>query len=331
MKNVKKIISAALITMVATSLIGCNMIEKTPEGVAKSVVAKVFDAKITRGQVDAQLVPVIKQMETQYGPNYKDNAEAMEQVKAQKDQVLQAMIAEKIVAHKAEELKLVPTEAKLKEVVDKQLGEIKKQLGTDDKYKEALKQAGLTEEALKEKIKSNVVQEAVYTEITKNVKVDEAKQKAYYTSNLTQYTEKPNKIHAAHILVKTEEEALAIKKRLDKGETFAALAKEKGTDGTKDKGGDLDWIDYNTDKMDKTFMAAAITIPVGKVSAPVKTQFGWHLIKAIEKQEFPVKKFEVVKAEIEKNLIAQEKGKIWEESMKKWQEEAKIKKYEKNL
>ena len=43
MKNVKKIISAALITMFATSLIGCNMIEKTPEGIAKSVVAKVFD------------------------------------------------------------------------------------------------------------------------------------------------------------------------------------------------------------------------------------------------------------------------------------------------
>jgi len=77
MKNVKKIISAALITMFATSFIGCNMIEKTPEGIANSTVAKVFNSKVTRGQVDEQLVGVIKQLETQYGANYKTNTEAM--------------------------------------------------------------------------------------------------------------------------------------------------------------------------------------------------------------------------------------------------------------
>ena len=48
MNNVKKMISAALITLFATSLIGCNMIEKTPEGIAKTEVAKVFDTKITK-------------------------------------------------------------------------------------------------------------------------------------------------------------------------------------------------------------------------------------------------------------------------------------------
>ncbi len=112
MKNVKKIISAALITIFATSLIGCNMIEKTPEGIAKSTVAKVFDAKITRGQVDAQLVGVIKQVETQYGANYKTNTEAMTQLTTQKTQVLEGLITEKIVNYKAEELKLMPTEAK---------------------------------------------------------------------------------------------------------------------------------------------------------------------------------------------------------------------------
>jgi foldase protein PrsA len=331
MKNVKKIISAALLTIFSASLIGCNMIEKTPEGVAKSVVAKVFDVKITRGQVDEQLAAAIKQLETQYGANYQSNAEAMEQLKAQKQQVLEGMITEKIILHKAEELKITPTEAKLNEEVNKQLADIKKSFETDAKYKEALTQANLTEEALKARIKPSVIQDAVYNEVTKAVKVDEAKKKEYYDSNLTQFTEKPNRIHAAHILVPTEEEAKAIKKRLDAGETFAALAKEKGTDGTKDNGGDLGWVEYNTTEMDKTFMTAAITVPVGQVSAPVKTQFGWHLIKAIEKEEFAIKKFETVKAEIEKTLLSQEKGNVWTESMKKWQEEAKIKKYEKNL
>ena len=331
MKNVKKLISAALITIFATSLVGCNMIEKTPEGIANSVVAKVFDAKITRGQVDEQLAAVIKQVETQYGANYKTNTEAMAQIATQKQQVLEGLITEKIVYYKAEELKVMPTEAKLNDQVNKQLVEIKKSLGTDAKYKEALAQANLTEEQLKGRIKPSIIQDALYNEVTKNVKTDEVKELAYYNSNKSLYTEKPNRIHVAHILVKTEAEAVAIKKRLDAGEAFAKVAKEKGTDGTKDTGGDLGFVEFNDPQMDKTFMAAAIALPIGKISAPVNTQFGWHIIKAIAKEEFPVKKFEAVKAEVEKTLIAQEKEKAWTAQMKKWQVEAKITKYDKNL
>ncbi|MBU3190870.1 peptidylprolyl isomerase [Clostridium bowmanii] len=332
MKNVKKIITAALITIFATSLVGCNMIEKTPEGIAKSTVAKVFDAKVTRGQVDEQLAAVMKQIETQYGANYKDNAEAMTEITKQKQQVLEGLITEKIVIYKANELKVMPTEAKLNEEIAKQLAEIKKSLGTDAKYKEALTQANLTEEQLKGRIKPSIIQDTLYKEVTKNVKTDETKQKAYYNSNLTLYTEKPNRVHAAHILLKTEAEAVAVKKRLDAGENFAKVAKEKSTDQTAaENGGDLGFVEYNDTQMDKTFMAAASTLGVGKISAPVQTQFGWHIIKTIAKEEYPVKKFEAVKAEVEKTLIAQEKEAAWKAAMTKWQTEAKITKNEKNL
>lgn len=331
MKNVKKIITAALITIFTTSLVGCNMIEKTPEGIARTVVAKVFDAKITRGQVDEQLTAVIKQIETQYGANYQNNLEVMEQLKAQRQQVLEGIIAERIIMYKAEELKVMPIEDKLNEDIKKELEEIKKSFETEEKYKEALSQANLTEETLRERIKPSVIQNAVYTKITEDIKISEEVAKEYYNKNLTEFTEKPNRIRAAHILVPTEEEALAIKKRIDAGETFAALAKEKGTDGTKDNGGDLGFVEYNDPQMDKTFMASAITLPIGKVSAPVKTQYGWHLIKTLEKEEFPVKKFDTVKAEIQETLLSQEKSKVWTETMSKWQEEAKIKKYEDNL
>src|SRR5665811_1182003 len=109
MKNVKKIISIALITIFTTSLIGCNMIEKTPEGVAKSVVAKVFDAKVTRGEVDKELAPVITQIKAQYGENYASNTEAMDAISTQKTQILESLIAGKIMNYKAEELKVMPT------------------------------------------------------------------------------------------------------------------------------------------------------------------------------------------------------------------------------
>lgn len=331
MKNVKKIISAALITMFATTLIGCNMVEKTPEGIAKGVVAKVFDAKITRGEVDLQLAAVLPQFVAQYGENYESNAEAMEQLKAQKQQVLEGLITEKIVMRKIEELKIMPTDAKLKEEIDKQLAEIKKSLGTDEQYQQALTQASLTEEALKERIRLSVIQDTLYADITKDIKVDEAKAKKHYVDNPNDYTEKENRINVAHIIVATEAEAVAIKKSLDAGEDFAKLAKEKGTDATKDSGGELGWVEYNTTEMDRTFMDAAIKVPVGKVSDPVQTQFGWHLIKAIEKEEFPVKKFETVKEEVMSGLLSEEKSNAWTEAMTKWQEEAKITRYEKNL
>ncbi|MGH4137264.1 peptidylprolyl isomerase [Clostridium sp.] len=332
MKNVKKIITAALIAIFATSLVGCNMIEKTPAGIAKGTVATVFGAKITRGQVDEQLAAVIKQIETQYGANYKDNAEAMTQVTTQKQKVLEGLITEEIVIYKAKELKVMPTEAKLNEEIAKQLAEIKKSLGTDAKYAEALKQANLTEEQLKSRIKPSIIQDALYNEVTKNVKTDETKEKAYYNSNLTLYTEKPNRVHAAHILLKTEAEAVAVKKRLDSGEDFAKVAKEKSTDqSAAENGGDLGFVEYNDTQMDKTFMAAASALGVGKISAPVQTQLGWHIIKTIAKEEYPVKKFEAVKAEVEKALIAQGKEAAWKAAMTKWQTEAKITKNEKNL
>jgi len=329
MKNVKKIIIAALITMVATSLVGCNMIEKTPEGIAKSTVAKVFDAKITRGQVDEQLVGVKAQLVTQYGANYTTNTEAMTQLATQKDQIVQGLITEKIVNYEATKLKLIPTEAKLNEEINTQLAEIKKSLGTDAKYKEALTQANLTEEALKARIRPSVIQDVLYTEVTKGVTTNEAKEKAYYNSNLTEFTD--GTIHIAHILVPTEAEAVAIKKQIDAGEVFATVAKAKGTDATKDTGGDLGTLKFNDTSMDPTFMAAALKLSSGTVSAPVQTQFGWHIIKMIEKKSSKPKAFEAVKADIEKKLITTGKESAWTAKMKVWEAEANITKYEENL
>lgn len=83
--------------------------------------------------------------------------------------------------------------------------------------------------------------------------------------------------HAAHILVATEEEAKAIKLELDGGADFAELAKTKSTDtGSGQAGGDLGW--FGTGAMVKPFEDAVIAAEVGKVTEPVKSNFGWHLI-----------------------------------------------------
>ncbi|MEG0772562.1 peptidylprolyl isomerase [Clostridium sp.] len=332
MRNVKKVIAGMLITAMSISIVGCGIVEKTEEGVNKTVVAKVYNTKITRGEVDAQLTPVIENVKAQYGENYAENEEAKQYLLEQRTSILDTMVNDVILNKKAEELKVMPSDAELNEKIQKELADIKASFDSDEQYKEALKQAGMTEEGLLKELKPAVISNAVYEESVKTAAVTDEEIKQDYDSNQTKYTEKPNKINPAHILVPTEEEAKAIIERLNNGEDFAALAKEKGTDGTKDIGGDLGWIDYNTTQYDRTFMLAAISVPKGEYTKmPIQTTFGYHVIKALDKEEYPVKKFEDVKEEIKASLLEQKKYQVWQDTMTKWQEEANIKVYEDKL
>ena len=88
-------------------------------------------------------------------------------------------------------------------------------------------------------------------------------------------------VRASHILVDKEEDAWAIKSRITEGEDFSKLAKEYSKCPSKDKGGDLGY--FNRGQMVPEFEYAAFSTPVGEVSDPVKTRFGWHLIKVTRK------------------------------------------------
>jgi parvulin-like peptidyl-prolyl isomerase len=90
----------------------------------------------------------------------------------------------------------------------------------------------------------------------------------------------PDKVHCAHILVKTETEAKNIKVRLDKGEKFASIAQSVSLCPSGKKGGDLGA--FTRGKMVKEFENAAFNLEKGQISAPVKTQFGYHVIKRLE-------------------------------------------------
>jgi len=93
----------------------------------------------------------------------------------------------------------------------------------------------------------------------------------------------PEEVCASHILVETQEEADALVAALDKGGDFAALAKEKSKGPSGTKGGDLGY--FTKDKMVPEFANTAFAMKVGDVSAPVKTGFGWHVIKVIDRRK----------------------------------------------
>ena len=89
-----------------------------------------------------------------------------------------------------------------------------------------------------------------------------------------------NKIHCAHILVKTEKEVNAVLERLKKGEKFSAIAKDVSLCPSKKRGGDLGT--FGRGQMVKEFENAAFVLEKGQISAIVKTQFGYHIIKRLE-------------------------------------------------
>lgn len=151
-------------------------------------------------------------------------------------------------------------------------------------YDLAVQQNG--EEAIRDMVKLDLLRQKAAME---DMKVTDEELKKYYNEY------KP-KVKASHILVDDEKTAKDIKAKLEKGEDFAKLAKEYSKDtGSAQNGGDLGW--FGPGKMVEEFEKAAYALKVGEISDPVKTQFGYHIIKVTDKEE--KKSFDEMKEEIE--------------------------------
>lgn len=113
-----------------------------------------------------------------------------------------------------------------------------------------------------------------------------------------------DEVHARHILVKTEAEANSVIDQLNKGADFATLAKKYSTDPGAAAGGDLGWFGH--DDMVPAFAAAAFALQPGQYTkTPVKTEFGWHVIRVEDKRAKPPPTFEEAKDEVSRTLARQ--------------------------
>jgi peptidyl-prolyl cis-trans isomerase C len=108
-------------------------------------------------------------------------------------------------------------------------------------------------------------------------------------------------VHARHILVETEDQAKKIEDELKKGADFAELAKKESKDPGASDGGDLGF--FTKEQMVPEFSTTAFALEPGKISDPVKTQFGWHIIKVEEKRTRKAPDFEQVKPQIETYVV----------------------------
>lgn len=149
-------------------------------------------------------------------------------------------------------------------------------------------------------------------QIRQNLQISDAQLKAQYDKNIQDY-QVPNRVHVEHVLLstvrKTDAEVEELKKRADdilaqakKGANFEDLAKKYSEDpGTKDKGGDLGWIIQGQTVPE--FERAAFSLPKGSISDVIKTQYGFHIIKIIDKESAHTKSFDEVKDSIRAPLI----------------------------
>ena len=124
---------------------------------------------------------------------------------------------------------------------------------------------------------------------------DEAMKKVY--DEAAKQITGEQEVRARHILVETEDEAKAIKAELDKGADFAELAKKKSKDPGASDGGDLGF--FTKEQMVPEFSDVAFKLQPGQISDPVKSQFGWHIIKVEEKRNRKPPEFNQVKSQIE--------------------------------
>jgi peptidyl-prolyl cis-trans isomerase C len=144
--------------------------------------------------------------------------------------------------------------------------------------------------------RSKLLMEALLQAEAKAAITDEAMRKVYDEAIKQMANEE--EVSARHILVETEDEAKKILADLKKGADFVAIAKEKSKDpGSKENGGDLGF--FGKEQMVPEFAETAFKLNKGQLSDPVKSQFGWHVIRVDDKRKKQAPEFEKVKDQIQ--------------------------------
>ena len=158
-------------------------------------------------------------------------------------------------------------------------------------------------------VKDELLTKYVISKTVDGIKVTDEEAKAYYEENRERFRQGET-VRASHILVDTEEQALAIKADIDAGKiTFADAAKANSSCPSKENGGDLGAFGHG--QMVPEFDEAAFALEVGVDSAPVKTQFGDHLILGTEKNADAEYPYEEIKDQLKDQLLADKQQKAY--------------------
>jgi parvulin-like peptidyl-prolyl isomerase len=282
------------------------------ESVPADAVAVVDGDEVAKSDYDA----LITQARKSYTNQKRDFPKAgTPEFQTLKNQAVSFLVQREQFEQQAAELDVEVTDKQ----VEERLEQIKKQYfsGDSKKYEEQLKDQGLSDRQVRADIRAQLVSEKIFNAVTKDVKVSDADVQAYYEKNEEQFST-PESREVRHILVKTKALAEQLAAQLRAGADFAALAKKHSTDtGSKESGGKLTITRGQTVA---PFDKQAFALAKNEVSAPVKTEFGFHLIEPLSEvkkaSKAPLKE---VRDSIRQQLLQTKKN----EAMTEWVDELK--------
>ncbi|MDI3548872.1 MAG: peptidyl-prolyl cis-trans isomerase [Halanaerobiales bacterium] len=300
---------------------------------ADNIAAVVNGEEITTSQVDqyANLQQVIMQL---YQANqefsrllFTTNA-GQDLINEYRKLKLNELIIKKLLQAEAKNQGIILNQEKKDEIFNKQIEAIEENNNiTEDQLVEALKKQGIESlEAYKkiffEQNEGAILIGELQKKIFDSITVEDKAVEDYYNKNIDSY-KYGAQVKASHILVDTEEKAREVLDKLNNGADFAEVAKEYSTGPSGKNGGDLGYFEKGD--MVPEFAEAAFSLKVGEISKPVKTKFGYHIIKVFDKKEAGVKSFAEVKDSIKSKLLNQKRQQAWSDLIKELREKADIK------
>lgn len=302
--------------------------EKLPASSAsleiKDPVATVNGEPISKAQLDAAFKAAVEASGVKA-----DDLTAEQKLNGYR-QILDELIMDNLVAKAAAGEKVSDEE------LNAEIAKLKKQFPTEEAFQAQLKEAGQTPEKLTVSLRTMLQQQRwMQSQVKDNAPIVEADAKKFYDSNTEEF-KNPEQVKASHILflvnkddseevVKQKEAAAkkAIARAKKKGEDFSKLAKELSEEpGAKESGGELGF--FSKDKMVPEFADVAFSQKPGEIVGPIRTQFGWHIIKVEEKKPAGTVPFEEVKEQISAYLKSTKQREAVQGVLKNLKEAAKI-------
>lgn len=285
----------AAVTLVAA---GCGDTDEIPA----DAVAVVDGTSITRSSLEELLARAKKSYTAQKREFPKAGTPEYQSLQ---NQAVAYLVQREEYSREADDLGIEITDAE----ITKELDKVKQDYFQNDqkKFEAGLKEQGYTVAALREDIHAQLVSKKLYERVTKDVQVTDADLQKHYAENKDQYSVAESR-SVRHILVKTKAEADKLHAELESGADFAALAKQSSLDpGSKEQGGKLT---VSRGQTVAPFDKAAFSLKTNQLSAPVKTEFGYHLIEPLAAVKAgSVTPFAKVKEQIRTQLVEERRNK----------------------
>ena len=280
----------------------------------KGVAARVDGVTIKLSDIDTQLATMKKQSPTTF-----QGTEGAAREQDYRARILDSLVQVQLIKAASAKAGITVSDAQ----INTQIKTLETQYGGKTGLDNAMKQAGVSSDQLKENLRSRMLVDALAKKVAPVAAVTDKQIADFYAKNKTMFAEQ-EQVHARHILFTTADKVTADKvlAQVKAGGDFAALAKQYSKDpGSAVKGGDLGWASPST--YVQSFSDAVKTMAKNEIRL-VESTFGWHIIQLLDRKPAADKTLDQVKDQVKQLLQQQEQSKLFQTYLDKLKKDAKI-------